>query len=420
MMCFTTQSVTSFFLRKRSVIFLSVFFAAIVCNNAASARNEARYDGYTVKGQIESVRKDNIVNIVFHGNPEKETYYIFVDDRVIGTVLILSVAEHPLASGASRRVLGRYNLYSENYERMLKAGTVIGLSSEKEKVPRDFNEKTTFLETSFKKTITGDIDKRIAVLVPSGKFVFGANDGEKDEYPEQFMETVSYYIDRYEVSNADYLRFVRESGSPLPASWNGIEKNDDLPVLATYYEAEAFARWAGKRLPTEAEWERAARGDGFILERRADETFVPSKRPLAYPWGNAFDPERANCVEFWDAAVDASGYKAKFPRGLLPVNSFQGNGDSPFGAHNMAGNAAEWTSSWYRPYPGNSYPDRKYGTQFKVVRGGFWYGTRLRLRATSRDTGGLPSLGKDVAGFRCVREPGILDRAQKKASRVSE
>jgi formylglycine-generating enzyme required for sulfatase activity len=163
------------------------------------------------------------------------------------------------------------------------------------------------------------------VRVPAGEFRIGSLPGERwtdpDELPQRVLDLPAFYIDQFEVTNIDYKRFVDAVGWRPPPGWkDGVyaEGAEFYPVVeVTWWDAAAYARWAGKRLPTEEEWEKAARGpDG---ER--------------YPWGGDWDPERAN--------NDTD---------LLPAVS-KLEGASPYGAVNMAGNAAEWTASVYAPYP---------------------------------------------------------------------
>jgi formylglycine-generating enzyme required for sulfatase activity len=286
----------------------------------------------------------------------------------------------------------------------LKAGTPVGISIPYEKGKRDFADKPFPRPRRFKARIIGKKDGREMVFVPGGKFVMGSNGGPKDEYPEQISETADFYIDRLEVSNRDFLKYVREMKMPFPASWNGVERDDELPVLVNYYEAEEYARWAGKRLPTEKEWEKAARGSGLVYVRKADESYDLIKKTQEYPWG-AFDHSKANTAAFWTNPGLRKDYTEKFFRGLLPVHFFEGVGESPYGVLNMCGNAPEWTSSFYRAYSGNPYPAQKFGTMYKVIRGGAWYSSPNAARAMSREPGGLPNLAKDYAGFRCVKDP---------------
>jgi formylglycine-generating enzyme required for sulfatase activity len=163
------------------------------------------------------------------------------------------------------------------------------------------------------------------VLVPAGDFTMGSPEddphAESDEMPQRKINLPAFYIDQFEVSNIDYKRFIEATGYPPPPHWeqgNYAEGLDFYPVYnVSWWEARAFAKWASKRLPTEAEWEKAARGtDG----RR-------------FPWGDKFVTELANSRE-----------------GYVPINAHL-DGRSVFGAINMAGNVAEWTSSVYEPYP---------------------------------------------------------------------
>ncbi len=165
------------------------------------------------------------------------------------------------------------------------------------------------------------------VFVPAGEFIMGSSTAdlyhaaEVDEWPQRHVWVDDYYIDVHEVTNAQYKVFIDSMHVEPPPRWvdgnYGIGE-DGLPVASvTWYDAVAYAKFVGKRLPTEAEWEKAARGtDG----RR-------------YPWGDDFDPHRCN-----------NGDRP------LPIQSFPGE-TSPYGCYDMAGNVAEWVADWYAPTP---------------------------------------------------------------------
>ena len=163
------------------------------------------------------------------------------------------------------------------------------------------------------------------VLIPAGEFMLGSEDddihAEDDERPQRVIALPDYYIDQFEVTNIEYKRFMDATGYPAPPHWKEgrYREDDDFdPVVeVTWWDATAYARWAGKRLPTEEEWEKAARG--------------PNGR--RFPWGDDYDSHLAN-----------SG------RSLVPANAYI-EGASPYGVVNMAGNAAEWTATPYEPYP---------------------------------------------------------------------
>ncbi len=199
------------------------------------------------------------------------------------------------------------------------------------------------------------------VLIPAGPFIMGTDQTDDasdaadyglpytlydDATPSHPVSLPAYYIDRYEMTNAEYLQFI--DGTEIPgigAPYNWIDNRPpegmgNHPVAGiNWYEAQFACLYFGKRLPTEAEWEKAARGtDGRI-----------------YPWGNTFDEAKANV---------AKGDRGK----LMPVGSFP-EGASPYGVEDMIGNAWEWTKSWYRPYPGSPYESEKYGKLTKVIRG---------------------------------------------------
>ncbi len=225
-------------------------------------------------------------------------------------------------------------------------------------------------------------DNAEMVYIPAGTFTMGdtLGDGGADERPPHPVTLEAFWLDRTEVTNAQFARFVAE-GDATPGNWRSkpvaVGKDTHPVVNATWHDALAYCRWAGKRLPTEAEWEYGARGtDG----RR-------------YPWGNAWETNRAR--------FDGNkGSETTAPVGSYPT------GASPFGALDMAGNAWEWTSSLYKPYPyaasdGREEPDALGG---RVVRGGSWSFDSGGLRSAYRNRY-IPAIRLVVAGFRCAESP---------------
>ncbi len=218
------------------------------------------------------------------------------------------------------------------------------------------------------------------VLVPAGPFIMGAV-GEKvrdDESPVRRLNLPAFYIDRCEVTNAQYARYIAATKATPPVSWDGGKppqgKENCAVTNVTWFDAMRYAVWAGKRLPTEAEWEKAARGtDG----RR-------------FPWGNEDDKARRN--------LDNDGK-------IRPVGTFPA-GASPFGCLDMSGNVWEWTADWYAGYPGTAARSVHFGKQYKVMRGGggiYFYGIDNRGDCTQRAR--LVPYGEhDGLGFRCVKD----------------
>jgi formylglycine-generating enzyme required for sulfatase activity len=184
-----------------------------------------------------------------------------------------------------------------------------------------------------------------------------------------------FRIDRLEVTNALYASFVQAAGYPRPPFWKwGRFAGPHLPVVGvTWSEARAFCEWAGKRLPTEDEWEFAASGGD---KRRA------------YPWGRKFVGRNA----VFGLRPDSGGPKAV---GRRP------SGASLYGVEDMAGNVWEWVEDSYRTEPGRSAPVVRGGKVYRTLRGGSWVNGRWALSVTSR-TGDLPGRRLPVYGFRCA------------------
>jgi len=215
------------------------------------------------------------------------------------------------------------------------------------------------------------------VYVPGGEFMMGRDDGDEYEKPAHLEKLKAFFIDTYEVTCGDYERFVKEDSHPAPPDWKGGACPADAtrkPVTGvTWGDAVAFCHWRSKRLPTEQEWEFAARGtDGRL-----------------YPWGKR-----------WRAGV-ANAYGAS--ANMLEVGSFP-EGKSPFGAFDMVGNAWEWTTADMTAYPGGKLPpDEPTGT--KVLRGGTYKSNKHEATATYRlgwKTSGATNYA--TSGFRCVKD----------------
>ena len=233
------------------------------------------------------------------------------------------------------------------------------------------NEAKT-LDAALKKFDHGEM-----VLVPAGEFWMGSDEAD-DERPRHKVSLGDYYIDKYEVTNALYKRFMDATSRSAPSYWTDAKFNDAAqPVVGvSWHDAEAYCKWAGKRLPTEAEWEKAARGtDG-----------------RKYPWGNQ-----------WDAARTNSGEGG--PRKPVAVGSYP-NGVRPYGAHDMAGNVREWVADWYDSAYYRASPERNpqgpASGSFRVLRGGSWDHYAFALRAAYRSFF-TPDYRNDGIGVRCAR-----------------
>jgi sulfatase modifying factor 1 len=220
------------------------------------------------------------------------------------------------------------------------------------------------------------------VLIPAGEFQMGSNDGDDDEKPVHTVYLDAFYMDVYEVTNALYKKFMDATGHKAPVYWNDSGYNaPNQPVVGvTWHDAKAYAGWAGKRLPTEAEWEKAARGG------------LAGKK---YPWGDSITHDDAN----FSGAVGKDGWDVS-----APVGSFAPNG---YGLYDMAGNVREWCADWYDEDYYSKSPRRnptgpRSGT-YCVLRGGSWYNSYFHLRVASRYR--EESMGTYYnVGFRCVED----------------
>ena len=224
------------------------------------------------------------------------------------------------------------------------------------------------------------VDGMVMMAVPAGQFLMGSDEGHPDERPAHVVYLHTYWIDQTEVTNAQYARCVESGSCELPID-PAFYLDDDLnyhPVVYVDWEsANTYCQWAGRRLPTEAEWEKAARG----TDNRT------------YPWGEQGDCSRAN---FWDCPdFDFTS----------PVGYYDEKGVSPYGAYDMAGNVWEWVSDWYDlEYYQESpvlNPQGPASGIFHVWRGGSWNCNQTSARSAGRGKYN-PIYWQDLIGFRCA------------------
>ncbi len=238
------------------------------------------------------------------------------------------------------------------------------------------------------------------VFVAAGDFLMGADASFPDEAPAHKVSLDAFWIDKYEVTNAQFARFLNEKGNPYEEGvrWLDIESagcqiarrangyqpkvgSEDRPVVeVSWYGARSYAKWCGKRLPTEAEWEKVASWELIAGKKRK------------WPWGNFWDKNRINC---WDSV----------PQLPMPVNSFP-QGVSYFGVHNMAGNVWEWCADWYSlnyyQHSPQKNPTGPTTGEYRVVRGGGWTSYKAFTRTTYRGVN-LPTYTSFDTGFRCCK-----------------
>lgn len=280
------------------------------------------------------------------------------------------------------------------------------------------------------------------VLIPAGKFIRGSNRKDDiamrqqygfpaplflDEHPMKKVYLDAFKIDTYEVTNKQYKTYLMQTMRMLPDTWmrNGyaitqkelnmldvdklrkmasnvfrvdmdtrkmekaallkaiIEKQaekDNLPVTSVnWFSARDFCKWRKGRLPTEAEWEKAARGPNG----------------LEYPWGNAWDPKKAN-----------TGDDGQWEDGIAPVGLYKED-RSPYGVYDLAGNVWEWVNDWYEPYEGSTYKTKDFGKHNRVLRGGGGglghYALSYFYRGATRQFSD-PKMESEDVGFRCASD----------------
>jgi serine/threonine-protein kinase len=233
-------------------------------------------------------------------------------------------------------------------------------------------------------------DGATLVYVPEGEFLMGSTDADtlasSDEKPQHPVTLDAYWIDQTEVTNKQYAACVSAGGCTPPSntssytrtSYYGNSEFDEFPVISVdWNQASTYCLWAGRKLPSEAQWEKAARGTDAHT----------------YPWGN-------------DAPNDALlNYDQKIGD-TTKVGSYE-TGKSIYGAYDMAGNVWEWVSSLFKPYPYDASDGRENmnsSTDKRVVRGGAWDNYGINARSAYRNWL-FPTYSSYISGFRCARSP---------------
>lgn len=250
------------------------------------------------------------------------------------------------------------------------------------------SSRETKTTKEFEEIIVSNIDQSKMRFIPSSVFLMGnsdSNNGDVDEYPVHEVFIGAFYIDIYEVTNSQYQKFVSATGYASPPLWHDTRFNKpEHPVVnVSWNDAVAYANWANKRLPTEAEWEYAARGN--LIGK-------------PYPSGDRITRNDANFTSI--EGTDTWKWTA-------PVGSFQPNG---FGLFDMAGNVWEWCFDQYRLdyYSMSPRNNPRYGSSsvpknenFRVLRGGGWSGSIDDLRVSDR---WYHLTSESSVGFRCVKD----------------
>jgi len=247
------------------------------------------------------------------------------------------------------------------------------------------NESTSTKDTSITVTSTplpAEITDTKGItmrLVPAGEFDMGSYSGDPDEQPVHQVYLDAFYMDIYEVTNAAYKTCV-ETGECIPpkeiksytrSNYYGDPQFNDYPVIyVDWDQSKKYCEWRGGDLPTEAQWEKAARG----VDRRT------------YPWGERIDARLANYGLHMMDTTKVDLYR---------------DGKSPYGIYNMAGNVWEWTLDWYDAYPENFIGNSNYGNTHRVLRGGSWSYSENSQRTSYRFEM-IPTENKFNIGFRCV------------------
>jgi formylglycine-generating enzyme required for sulfatase activity len=232
------------------------------------------------------------------------------------------------------------------------------------------------------------------IRVPAGAFTMGSDNRLPDEGPAHLVDLKAFMIDQYEVTNLQYKQYIDATKHRSPSHFRNRTfppgKADHPVTFVSWHDATDYCGWAGKRLPTDAEWEKAARG----TDQRT------------FAWGNEFDINNANTSVRWER-LGLEGDTA-------PVGAFAA-GVSPYGVYDMSGNVWEWTASWYLAYPGNTRNTENYGEKYKTLKGGSWWDCSFYQCGISAPVFNRSFFNANVKnasfGFRCAKD--ITDETER-------
>ena len=259
----------------------------------------------------------------------------------------------------------------------------------------------TPVATTIPAPTTSNKDGMTLLFVPAGKFIMGSQ-ANADEQPVHALYLSDFWIDKTEVTNSQYSMCVSSGKCKEPSQYNSETRNsyygnsqfDSYPVIYVSWEdAKGYCEWAGRDLPTEAQWEKAASWNYLTQES------------YVYPWGNIFNGSFVNFCDFNCTISHADNNSNDGHADTAPVMSYP-NGISPYGAYDMAGNVWEWVNDWYNDayyyYSSQSDPMGPDSGTYRVLRGDSWWGFAHGVRSADRNPF-LPSKSANNIGFRCAR-----------------
>jgi len=238
----------------------------------------------------------------------------------------------------------------------------------------------------YPKSRLGDAPNEM-IVIPAGDFIRGTNDRLADEGPEHVVHLDEYFIDKFEVTNLQYKRYIDDVGRRAPEHFDERQvpegKADHPVTFVSWKNAQTYCQWAGKRLPTDQEWEKAARG----LDART------------FPWGNEFEMHNANTPVRWETLGEEGD--------TSPVGAFAA-GKSPYGLYDVSGNVWEWTDAWYMAYPNNMRQTENYGKKYRTLKGGSWWDCSFYKCGISAPVYNRsffnPKVKNSSFGFRCAKD----------------